>query len=419
MEETKSENKPRTTFRACLVGAYLFSVPAFSYSDSLGLLMIPQILGAVLVAYAVLDILSGLRISIPSEIGLYGLLGLWAALTFYLGASLGDWGTLSLGTLIKVVTATLACSQLIKDENDFFTALKFFVFSIVLVYIQNIGDLRYLRIAGQITDTERFAGTLADANTAAVFSLTVIWASMLLWLHSKKRLSSRIGLLVPIGISLLLLYYSGSKKGLFGLGLFVLFVTRLLYIRQRTSLYKKGLVLLASSALVITVGYFVYASPFFFRIQQLFMGGSTGDINRYYLAKEAIHIWLMNGKTFFMGVGYDNFRWLSDLQAMAHATPLELLAGTGIIGFSLFMGFFFLLYRKYIFLYRYALTQDSKVIFFSIIIFLSIYLFFILGEVLHASRELMPILGGLAVFGQYHLRRVRQSRVNELSPPVL
>ena len=408
----------KPTLGAYLVGAYLFSVPAFAYSESLGLLMIPQITGALLVGYAILDILRNLRLKIPYEIRLYGLMGLLAVLTFFIGPSISEWGTLSLGTLIKVAVATLACAQLIKNENDFFTALKIFVFSILFAFYQNMADLQSLKIADKIPETDRFAGTFTDPNTAAIFSLTVIWASLLLLLHSRKGFLSRVWPLIPIVISLVIIYYSGSKKGLMGLGLFVLFLTRLLYTQQRSSIYRKGLVLLMASALIMIAGYFIYISPFFFRIGQLIYGGSTGDTNRFYLAQDAIKIWLMNPKTFFIGVGYDNFRFVSDLQSNSHATPLELLACNGLIGFSLFMGFLSLLFRKFVLLYRQALSPESRRIFFSIIIFLVIYSFFMLTHVLHASRELLPILGGLAAFGQYHVGRLGQSPVDGLDAPV-
>jgi O-antigen ligase len=402
----------KPTLRAYLVGAYLFSVPAFAYSETLGLLMIPQIIGALLVAYALSDILRGLKIQIPKEIGLYSLMGLWAVVTYYFGVSPNEWRTLSLGTLIKVVIATLACAQLVKNENDFFTALKIFVFSILFVYYQNMGDLQYLRIADKIPEMDRFAGTFTDPNTAAIFSLTVIWASILLLLHSRKGLLSWIWFSVPIVISLLIIYYSGSKKGLMGLGLFVLFLTRLLYARQQSSFYKKSLILLIAAALIIIAGYFIYRSPFFFRLEQLIYGGSTGDVNRYYLLNDAVHVWLRNVKTFFIGVGYDNFRFVSDLQSNTHSTPLELLACNGIVGCSLFMGFLFLLFRKFVLLYRWTMNPEIKRLFILIIIFLFVFSFFMLTHVLHASRELLPILGALAAFGQYHLRLLGRGQIH-------
>jgi hypothetical protein len=147
-------------------------------------------------------------------------------------------------------------------------------------------------------------------------------------------------------------------------------------------------------------------------------GGSGSDINRLNLAREAIHVWLMNVKTFVMGVGYDNFRIFSDYQTYAHSTPLELLASNGIVGFSLFMGFLFVLFRKFINLYKYTSDQELKVIFFSTLIFLSIYSFFMLAAVMQDSREIQPILGGLAAFGQYHLWLMRQGRVNQISASV-
>jgi O-antigen ligase len=402
-------DRPKATMGAYLVGIYLFSVPAFAYSEFLGLSIIPQVLGALLVTLAIFDIIGNQTIKIPFEIQLYGFLGLWAAATFIFNSNSSDWH--SLGTFIKVVFATLACAQLLKDETDFFVALRIFVFSILFVFYQNINDLRYLRIAEQITETDRFAGTLANANTAAIFSLTIIWVSIMLFLRSRKGLSEWILFVIPTGISLVIIYYSGSKKGLIGIGIFALFLTRLLYLRMQSSLYKKSLVILVSALLLIVAGYFIYSSPFFFRIENLFRGESVADSNRIDLATDAIRVWLMNLRTFFLGVGYDNFRSFSHLQDYAHSTPLELVASNGLIGFSLFIGFLFLLLRKFYFLYRRTLAQEVNSTFFVIIIFLALYTFFMAVAVLHDSRELMPIMGALAAFGQFHARRLGKSQL--------
>lgn len=390
---------------AYLVGVYLFSVPAFAYAESSGLLIIPQITGFLLVAYALIDILQKRSLKIPPDIRLYGFLGLWALVTFGLGAVTDEAATRGLGSLLKIVIATLACAQLIKDDADLFTAFKFFAFSILFVYYQNRYDLQYLRTAGQITEADRFAGTLANANGAAIYALTVIWASVLILLRPGKGWLSRRLLFIPVGISLLIIYYSGSKKGLIGIGLFVLFLTGLLYRRQRSSPSKKILTLAVAASLIMCAGYFIYTSPFFFRMEQLFSGGSVSDINRWDLAKEAVGVWLMNGKTFLMGVGYGNFSSFSELQTYSHSTPLELLASNGIVGFFLFMGFMFILIRKFVFLYQHALDKDLQSIFFGVLIYLAIFVVFMLAAVMHESRELLPILGAVSAYGQYHLRR--------------
>jgi O-antigen ligase len=405
------------TFRGIFVGAYLFSVPVFSYSESMGLVIIPQIRGVLLVAYAIFDMLRTKSIKIPFEIQLYGLLGLWAATTFIFGESTSDLRPL--GTLIKVVIVTLACAQLINDETDLFTALKIFVVSIPIVYYLNIDDLQSLSLVSQVAEDDRFAGTLTNANTAAIFSLTIIWASIFLLLLSKKSLLRKALFFIPIGFSLLIIKYSGSKKGLIGISLFVLFFARLLYIRQHASFYKKSLVILVSISLIVVTVYFIYTSPFFYRIEEILDGGSISDIKRLELANEAINVWLMNWKTFFMGVGYDNFRLFSAMQTYSHSTPFELLASNGIIGFFLFVAFLALLFYKFLYLYRHALNQEFKTIFFSALIFLFLYSFFLVAAILHDSRELMPILGCLAAFGQYHLLLLRQSRINGTPNSVL
>ncbi len=390
-----------------LVGAYLFSVPAFGYGDASALLIIPQITGALIVGYALYDLLGSFRIKIPAEIGLYALLGLWSAFSHYTGPRAWEGMVPSLATLLKIVVTTMACAQIIRTEDDLFLALKIFVFSVLLVYAQNIGDIQYLRMAGQITEDERFAGTLSNANTAAIFALTVIWAAILLWVRTPKAALWNYLYLAPIGVSLIMIYYSGSKKGLLGLALFVLFVVRLIYIREGAGRTRKGLIIVMGAALIVGAAYFIYTSPFFFRMEQLFAGiSTTSDSNRLMLAQEAVQVWLMNLRTLFIGVGFDNFWTYSALGVYAHSTPLELLASTGLIGCSLFLGFLGLLVRKFIWLFRAAPDPVSKSLFFVIDIFLFIYTFFMLFAVMHDSKELMPILGCLAGYGQYQVSRL-------------
>ena len=399
------------TLSGYLVGSYLFSVAAFGLSDIFGLLIIPQILGAALVGYALYDILGTFRVKIPVEIGLFGLLGLWAAFTHFIGPRAGEGLTPGLGTLLKVVVATLACSQLIKTDADLFLALKMFVFSVLFVYYQNVGEIGYLRMAGQVTEDDRFAGTLSNANTAAIFSLTIVWAAILLLVRSKRPLSSGWVYFPSIGVSLVIIYYSGSKKGLIGLALLVLFVTRLLYQRQEKTVLRRGLIVLVSAALIILAAYFIYTSPFFFRMEQLFAGiSNASDVNRYDLAREAIQVWLMNWRTFLVGVGFDNFWTFSRLGVYAHSTPLELLASTGIVGCALFLGFLALIFRKFLRLYKWAADAGPKSVYFAIVILLLIYTFFMATAVLYDAKELLPILGCLAGYGRHQLQLRKQGR---------
>lgn len=401
-------NKSKIRFRACLVGAYLFSVPVFSYSETMGLEFIPQIMGALLLAYAIYDMVWTQSIKIPFEIQLYGLLALWAAATFFLGENTSELRPL--GTLVKVAVVTMVCAHLIKDDTDLLTTMKIFVFSIPVVYYLNSETLVSLRISSQISEDDRFAGTLTNANTAAIYSLTIIWVCIFLLLHLKKGLFSRVLFLSPVGFALLIIYYTGSKKGLIGVGLFVLFVARLLYVRQKASIFKKAAVVLISVLLIVVTVYFIYTSPFFFRMQDLLYGGSVSDTNRVELGVEAIKVWLMNWRTFFMGVGHDNFRLFSVMQTYAHSTPLEILASNGIIGLFLFVALLVLLFRRFIYLYTHAPNLALQTDFFAILVFIFLYTILLVAAVLHDSRELMPLLGCLAAYGQYHVLLLKQNR---------
>lgn len=401
---------PKAGLPGYVVGAYLFSVAAFTGSASGALSIIPQVLGAVVVGYALYDVLASFQIKIPASIGLYGLFGLWAAFTHYIGPRAGEGLIPSLGTLLKVVAATLACAQLIKTDADLFMSLRLFVFSILYVYYVNRGEIGLMQITGQVTEEDRFAGTLSNANVAAIFALIITWAAILLLVRAQKDRFKGVVYLLPVGVSLVLIYYSGSKKGLIGLALLVLFVTRLLFKRENLTPMRRGLIVLASAALILVAAYFIYTSPFFFRMQQLLAGlSNASDANRLELAREAVEVWLTNVRTFFVGVGFDSFWTHSKLGVYAHSTPLELLASTGIVGCALFLGFLGLLFTRFIGLYRKAAEDGSKQLFFAIEILLFIYTFFMATAVLYDAKELLPILGCLAGYGQYRLRQLGPS----------
>jgi O-antigen ligase len=409
-------NRSKPRWGAYLIGAYLFSVPAFGHSESSLLLAIPQAAGALLVAYALFDVLGSFRIKVPAEVGLYGLMGLWAGVTFFLLPGTTPEDLQSLGTLLKVVLTTLACAQLIKDEDDLSIALNIFVFSAIFVYYLNSAELQQLTSIGSITEQDRFAGTLANANAAAMFSLAVLWSVLFLLVRSRFAALKIALYLPPVGAALLIVYYTGSKKGLVGLALLAMFISRLLYLRQGAGAWRKGLVIGLSIMLILVVGYFIYTSPFFFRLGQVLEGVSNiSDENRLSLVAESIRVWTTDLRTFIMGVGYDQFWKYSTLGDYAHSTPLELLASNGIVGLSLFMGFLALLWRRFWRLYRQTSDHDLKSGSFAVLVFLFIYGFFMIAAVLHDAREMLPILSCLAALGQSYTRPPEPGRSDGLA----
>jgi hypothetical protein len=82
---------------------------------------------------------------------------------------------------------------------------------------------------------------------------------------------------------------------------------------------------------------------------------------------------------------------------------MELLASTGLVGLSLFLGYVGLLFRKFIRLNLGAPDTESKTLYFAINILLFIFAFFMITAVVYDAKEMMPILGSLAGWGQYRL----------------
>ena len=85
----KNFSRSKATIGSYLVGFYLFSVPAFSYTDEMGLNIIPQILGVTVLFYAVIDLLTTKRLNLPNEIKLYGFFVLFMVLWLFFRLCVG------------------------------------------------------------------------------------------------------------------------------------------------------------------------------------------------------------------------------------------------------------------------------------------------------------------------------------------
>ena len=386
--------------RGLAVGLYLFSVPVFSFSGELGLNAIPQLIGAALVLYALADlILTGeIRKNVP--LLLYILFALWSIVPGVFGEYTNSTGHLN--TLLKVMMITAAVSVLVKNKRDFTISLGLFFLSIFVTIWLNLEEISAMRTAEEITGTDRFAGTFANANTAAMFAMTIIWSGFTLMMISKRPVVSTLILFLGIFLSIMLIIYSGSKKGYLGLGLFGLLAAWLVIKKPRKTFLGKAAVYLTAAGALFGVFYLLYQSPFFYRVQTMFDEQYSTD-SRMYLFQTAMQVWGSSLKNFMMGVGLGNFKFYNFLHVYSHSTIAETLACTGVIGFLLYfssLGSMFLLYGRALPM----LPPDQRTQVYLVFIMLLLILFFNATAVLYTSRIFWPLLGiissrGVALLG--------------------
>jgi hypothetical protein len=382
-----------------LVGAYLFSVPAFSYSETMNLTFIPQLIGLSVVMLAIYDIVKTGQFNLGNDIKLYGYFVLWTAIAFSLA---GDWtyGE-SLLTLIKIGFIVLAVSQLIKNEKDFLMAITIFNSSILLVYFFNHDLISNLQNATKVTGDDRFAGTLTNSNVAAMYALSILWSGIILIFSTQVKTSLKIVTILTITIALWIIIFSGSKKGLIGVVLFAMFTGWLFIQKNKHSFWKLFIASFFSFVLISVTIYYVYNSPFFDRMQAMINGDTHSTAHRIYLINTAIDTWLDSGKNFLAGVGHGNFKDMNLLGKYSHSTFTETLVASGIIGFLLYFGSFFLLIRKFNHLKNITLGSRHFSTVFFCLMHIILFLFFNTAAVMYDSRDFWPLMGIMSSYGIY------------------
>ncbi len=395
---TNNSVSNKATLGSYMVGAYLFSVAVFSYSIDLSLNFIPQWFGILVVLYAVLDFVRTKKLNVPGEIWLYGIFVLWLIITTAIAGVLNDDDFM---TLMKVAIVTLSVTQLIKSERDFYNALFIYGTSVFLVVYLNLETLMYLRFAlDWMSGLSQFDGTLANANVAAMYALSIVWLSFLLLTQSKSTNIIKFLCLSFMSTALYILYFSGSKKGMISVGLFAIFVAWLVLKRYRFSFLQLFASLLVGTSIVVSSIYYIYTSPFFYRLESMVhlrqFDSSFGS--RLYLFNAAIELWLDNVKNIILGIGHNNFINYNAYGAYSHSTISEVLVSSGIIGFGFYFSSLCLLLKNV-----YAQTKKTYNLptfapTMNCLIFLIIVFFFNTTAVLYSARDLWPLIGMVGAF---------------------
>ncbi len=208
-----------------------------------------------------------------------------------------------------------------------------------------------------VSSDGRVYATLGNSNLFAI--VLVVSVCIALWEFVR---STNITIKVAMIFAALFLCYmiaaSGSRKGLVGVAL-VSLIFLIYYVRQSG---KQGGFRLVASLLggvtVVALGaFFVLQSEHVDRLQTVVEVVQEGDVGRgddslvgrAYLYKRGFEIFVDNP---LLGVGLDNFQMARGrtfgmtIGAYSHSNYLELLTNTGLIGFLLFFGMYFVVGRK-------------------------------------------------------------------------
>ncbi len=382
------------SFSGVLVGFYLFSVPAFSYSLELGLSQLPQVVGGVLVLYAVAFAFQRGYLMKNTAVLLYLLFTVWCFISSQFTVIFVP--PVLLMTLLKVAVISASVGILINTKTDLVQCLLVYFASIFIIVYLNHDDILALRGMTESDDTERFAGTLQNANTAALYAISIIWSGIVLIMSKKQGLLMKIFVATGMILGFVLVIYSGSRKGMLGIAILTLSSSYLMFRFYGKSVLAKAVLALLAFVGIIGMAYFLYTSPFFDRMESTISEGKYDT--RVYLFREAINVWNSSPRNFLIGIGLGNFIFYNTWNLYSHSTLSETLVSTGLIGFIIYFSSIFSVIWLYLKVYR-KKSGVNRIIAQLMMVFLLLILLFNTFAVMITNRLFWPMISLIFAYG--------------------
>lgn len=202
-----------------------------------------------------------------------------------------------------------------------------------------------------------------------------------------------------------ILVFGGSRKNLVIIPLIAIF-----FALSMGSLSKKMRNLLVAIGIIILAFFALMSLDFLSQIRdtffEMFIGLFSSEVTdqstmeRIYLIQSAFRVWTEN---FFIGVGWDNFRYFNALQLYAHNNYLELLACLGIVGFIIYYGFYVKIFLEASLRMVRGLSNEMDVLIIGILLSFLIQEY---GSLTIYGREELIIL--LTAFSAYSFRKIKK-----------
>lgn len=339
------QGKPKGRFNIYLFIFSLYYIGTMIFDLNEKFLVVSQVLFLLLIASSSWLMIKSGKIKIKPYMGF-----LCAVIaTFFLTALTGinyDNSVTRIETLLKIVVLCIMTYQILSAYMTERYIEKLFIISGIalfawVLYVYGIGN--YFTLI--VSSTERLGAEVSQENVMGM-NAALISSVLLYYVFNKRKYSY----LIVVAMLLTVVAASGSKKALFTVPLAILII--LIQKNGFKKIYKTiiGIIIfLFIAKMVVQMEMFSGLNE---RIELFIMGlqGGKGDSStelRSDMIKYGL-IWFT--KHPIMGIGIDNYKYLFvslfGMERYSHNNYIELLVGTGLIGFTAFYSMYIYLINK-------------------------------------------------------------------------
>ena len=313
---------------------FLFLLNLFWYTEAFE--SVPFFLygGTALVAVSTAFYIDGRcwsEICLPHGIKWWFFFGAYSAITGIVIAADKSILTSSLITYFSFLFVLACIVFLIKGEGNMQWLLRQLVFITILCALYTIfkGSDYYNGI---------IVRTMGPHNNPNTLGVLMVFGSFSLLYLSKPQIKTMLRNVVLLALFLYIIILTGSKKALLSEGILICIWVWGFFkgMRQSERLFNRMcayfLVAICCGAVVYYFMTYYINTSSFIRMQSLSSSGSTSS--RMEMYKEAFVLFKTSP---ILGIGYNQFRVLSNFGSYSHATYSELIANSGIMGTIIFM----------------------------------------------------------------------------------
>lgn len=242
-------------------------------------------------------------------------------------------------TLLLVLGLFYVVFFIIKKTNNIYWLLTGLAIGILYLFFSNLETMILLL---QGITKERFGGGYNPNMFTFVLLMTVMFLLKPVFQNKAiKKYNMILGILLLIICTYLLLYATGSRKGI--LFCLIIFAWTFFVVFKSTNLLHKILLCFLVAGILLYILSLIRDLPFYYRLENLFLfiTGETvseGSIKlRFNMLLRGIELWTQKP---LLGWGFGSYRYVSGLGGYSHSNYIEILANQGIIGFLLYYSFY-------------------------------------------------------------------------------